>query len=121
MPLLAMHAAAAGANPAAPSHLLTEMQVGTAMPFSMSLPLNSLATPLREPRSDPVNGRNPQQQEAAAQPQAATGHSHSFSRLSPFSATSTSLAPGLHASMTAARAAAGGQGGSSGLAERANS
>jgi hypothetical protein len=43
--------------------------VGTAMPFSMSLPLNSLATPLRAPRSDPVNSPAPQQQEAAAQPQ----------------------------------------------------
>lgn len=31
----------------APAHLLTEMQVGTAMPFSMSLPLNSLPTPLQ--------------------------------------------------------------------------
>ena len=39
------------------------------MPFSMSLPLNSLATPLRAPRSDPVNNPAPQQQEAAAQPQ----------------------------------------------------
>lgn len=36
------------------THLLTEMQVGTAMPFSMSLPLNSLFTCLHI-RNERVN------------------------------------------------------------------
>lgn len=39
----------AAGSASAPAHLLTEMQVGTAMPFSMSLPLNSLPTPLQQP------------------------------------------------------------------------
>ena len=73
--------------------------MGTAIPFSISFPLNSLATALRA-ELEPVQGGP---LAWLVQRASCRRSAHSVMRLSPFSQTSRTLAPGLQASMTAAR------------------